>query len=397
MNASTKTTDPLRIALFSGNYNYVMDGPVRALNKLIGHLNARGHQTLVFAPTVKEPAFQHEGTLISVPSIALPGSRSEYRIGLGIHGKLKEKLDAFAPTLIHLSAPDYIGHTALKYAQARGIPAVASFHTRFDTYPRYYGAKWLERYLTAYMRRFYGGCEHVYPPSQSMADELKTDSIGDDIRIWARGVDSELFNPARRDLTWRRAHGVDDTDILVVFVGRVVLEKGIDVFADAVIQAAAQNKRIKALVVGEGPERPRFQEKLPSGVFTGYQQGEDLARAYASADIFFNPSITETFGNVTLEAMASGLASVCARASGSRSLVEDGVTGLLSPSENGADGFARCLIELGTDDDRRREMGETARRRSLDFSWPAILDGLIENYREAIVAHARRNQPERHA
>ena len=382
-----ETSSPLRVALFSGNYNYVMDGPVRALNKLVAHLEDRGHEVLVFAPTVKEPAFEHSGTLVSVPSIALPGSRSEYRLGLGVHGKVRRELQAFAPTLIHLSAPDYIGYTALRFAQKQRIPAVASFHTRFDTYPRYYGGAWLEKHLTRYMRWFYNRCEHVYPPSQSMADELQAEGIGHDIRLWTRGVESDLFSPTKRDLDWRQRNGVADDDVLVAFVGRVVLEKGIDVFADAVLKASSVNPKIKALVVGEGPERPRFEKHLPGGVFTGYQQGEELARAYASADVFFNPSITETFGNVTLEAMACGLASVCARASGSLSLVEDGVTGLLAPAQDGADGFSLCLIDLAEDGAKRRQMGKAAREKSLDFDWASILDGLIGHYREAIVQY----------
>ncbi len=389
-------TDParaekLRVALFSGNYNYVMDGPVRALNKLVSHLEDRGHDVLVFAPTVKEPAFRHAGTLVSVPSLALPGSRSEYRFGLGVHGGVRRRLDAFAPTLIHLSAPDYIGYSALGYARKNAIPAVASFHTRFDTYPRYYGAKWLEKHLTNYMRHFYGRCEHVYPPSQSMADALRAEGVGKDIRLWTRGVEADLFNPDKRDLQWRRERGVDDEDVLVAFVGRVVLEKGIDVFADAVSQAAARDARVKALVVGEGPERARFEAKLKGGVFTGYLQGADLARAYASADVFFNPSITETFGNVTLEAMASGLASVCAQASGSRSLVAEGETGMLSPAEDGAAGYAGKILALAADAGARRAMGAAARRRSLNYDWGAILDELIGHYREAAAAfHARR-------
>ncbi len=386
--------EKLRVALFSGNYNYVMDGPVRALNRLVAHLETRGHDVLVFAPTVKEPAFQHSGTLVSVPSIALPGSRSEYRFGLGVHGAVRKRLEAFAPTLIHLSAPDYIGYTALRFARENAIPAVASFHTRFDTYPRYYGAKWLEKYLTRYMRRFYGRCEHVYPPSRSMADELRRDGIGEDIRLWTRGVDAGLFNPDKRDMEWRRDCGVADDKVLVAFVGRVVLEKGIDVFAEAVSLAAAKEPKIKALVVGEGPERPRFEDMLRGGVFTGYLQGADLARAYASADVFFNPSITETFGNVTLEAMASGLPSVCARASGSLSLVEEGATGLLSPAADGAAGYAERLLALAGDTEKRRAMGAEARRRSLDFDWVAILDDLIGHYRDAMASFHRRRAGE---
>ena len=377
---------PLRVALFSGNYNYVMDGPVRALNMLIGHLEKCGHEALVFAPTTKKPAFRHQGTLISVPSVALPGKRSEYRLGLGLRGKARRALDAFAPDLVHIAAPDYTGYEALNYARAHNIPAVASFHTRFDTYPRYYNMRWFEKYVTRYMRSFYRRCEHVYAPSQSMADELRSDGIGRDIRLWTRGVDSDLFNPARRDEDWREAVGFAANDVVVAFVGRLVLEKGIDIFADAFLKAQDSTPALKALVVGDGPERAQFAGKLPGAVFTGYLQGPDLARAYASADIFFNPSITETFGNVTLEAMASGLPSICAAAAGSKSLVEDGATGFLA--EPCADGFAGKLARLGADGEMRRRFGEAALAQSAAFSWDAVLAELLDHYREALTSHA---------
>lgn len=379
---------PLRVALFSGNYNYVVDGPVKALNTLVGHLLKRGHEVLVFAPTIPNPPFKAVGELVSVPSFALPGSRSEYRVGLGLFGERKRRLDAFRPNLIHIAAPDMTGFAALKYAEANGVTPVASFHTRFDTYPRYYGAAWAEKYVTGYMRNFYARCRHVYAPSPSMVDELRRDGIGRDIRLWTRGVDKALYNPARRDLAWRRAQGLADDDIVVAFVGRVVLEKGIGIFADAVLSASGRNPKLRALVVGEGPERARFAAMLPGGVFTGYQGGAALARCYASADIFFNPSITETFGNVTLEAMASGLPSVCAAASGSRSLVEDGVNGLLSAPEAGAEGYSQHLLRLAADAALRRRMAAAALERSRAFDWETLLDGLIADYRDAMRAPA---------
>ncbi|RZO66633.1 MAG: glycosyltransferase family 1 protein [Parvularculaceae bacterium] len=388
-NTDNINADGLRVALFSGNYNYVMDGPVRALNKLVAHLEKRGASVLVFAPTVDEPAFAHSGELVSIPSLALPGSRSEYRLGFGLVGEAKRRLNAFAPNLVHIAAPDITGFQALKYAEATGATPVASFHTRFDTYPRYYGAKWLEKHLTNYMRNVYGRCVHVYAPSQSMREELLRDGIGKDIRIWTRGVESDLFSPGQRDLEWRRRNGVEDDDILIAFVGRVVLEKGIDVFAEAITLASRSNPKIRALVVGEGPERARFEANLPTGVFTGYQQGADLARAYASADIFFNPSITETFGNVTLEAMASGLPTIAAAASGSLSLVEDNVTGKLSPPEKGAAGYAALLVDLAADAQQRAHMSAHARKKSLEFSWDSVLDDLIANYRSAMATHQR--------
>jgi len=384
--------ESLRVALFSGNYNYVMDGPVRALNKLVGHLLDRGHSALVFAPTTKTPAFAHAGELVPLPSIALPGSRSEYRLSLGLRGEALKRLEAFRPNLVQIAAPDLSGYMAVKWAEKNRITPVASFHTRFDTYPRYYGAKWLEPTVTRYMQNVYGRCEHVYAPSQSMADELRTEGIGKDIRLWTRGVDRELFSPSRRNLEWRRANGLADDDVVVAFVGRLVLEKGIDIFADAVQIAAAANPRIRALVVGEGPERERFAARLPNALFTGYAQGEHLARAYASADIFFNPSITETFGNVTLEAMASGLPCVCAAAAGSLSLIEEGVNGFLSPPQSGSSGFAEKLLRLASDSILRRSAGAASAAKAAAFSWPAILDGLIADFRRAIAARRARGQ-----
>ena len=374
----------LRVALFSGNYNYVVDGPVLALNRLVARVESRGHAALVFAPTAKEAAFHHSGDLVSVPSVSLPGTRSEYRLGLGLNRQALSRLDHFAPTIVHIAAPDWLGLSALNYARKKKIPAVASFHTRFDTYPRYYGLRWLEGLITDYMRYFYGRCERVYAPSQSMVDELRRDRIGGDVRLWARGVDHSLFAPQRRDMGWRRSLGLADSEIVVAFVGRVVREKGIEIFASAVRKAAAANPNIRSLVVGEGPERRRFQDILPDAVFTGYLAGADLARAYASADIFLNPSVTETFGNVTLEAMASGVPAVCAEASGSQSLVDDGVTGRLIANAADVDEFADALIILAADSAMRAQMASAARDNSAAFQWNAILDRLIADYEEIL-------------
>ncbi len=386
--------ETLRVALFSGNYNYVMDGPVRALNKLVAHLERRRHDVLVFAPTSKISYLDHAGELISLPSTAAP-RRPEYRIGLGLHGEAKKRLQAFAPNLIHISAPDLGGLGALNFARKNNIPAVASFHTRFDTYPRYYGMAWAEGLLTKYMKYFYNRCVHVYPPSQSMADELLAEGIGKEMRLWTRGVDSEQFNPAKRDLAWRQSVNIADDDIAVLFVGRLVLEKGIDHFASAVTAAREHVPALRPLVVGAGPELEHFRSVSPDAVFIGHQEGDELARAYASGDVFFNPSITETFGQVTLEAMASGLPSLCANAAGSLSLVDHDTTGFIAEAR--VDAFTEKLIELARSRELRVRMGAAARAKALTFSWETILDDLITNYREAIAQYngAGRNETQR--
>lgn len=370
--------EPKRIALFSGNYNYVMDGPVRALNKLVDYLERRGIEVLVFAPTAKEPAFDHVGTLVSVPSICLPG-RSDYRLALGLPARIRKRLEDFKPDLIHLAAPDWLGHSALTWAEKNDVPAVASFHTRFDTYGRYYHMKWLEKYATAFMRRFYHRCEQIYVPSPCMAEELAAQNMSSNIGIWSRGVDHNLFNPDRRDTDWRQAQGFDDDEIVIAFVGRLVLEKGLGVFADTLDLLARKGHSVKALVVGDGPEKERFQERLPNATFTGHLSGNALARAYASADIFFNASITETFGNVTLEAMASGLPLVCADATGSRSLVLRGRNGYLA-SDVSAKAFAHELEKLIGNPDLRKKMAQASLQYSNDFTWASVLNRLYDQY-----------------
>ncbi len=382
-------TDKLRVALFSGNYNYVMDGPVRALNKLVAHLEKRGREVLVFAPTSKTSYLDHAGELVSLPSCPAP-RRPEYRIGVGLFGAAKKRLKDFAPNLIHVSAPDLGGLGALNYGRKNKIPVVASFHTRFDTYPRYYGAGWAEKYLTNYMRYFYSRCEHVYPPSQSMADELLRDGIGREMRLWTRGVDSALFNPEKRDMAWRRSVGIADDEIAVLFVGRLVLEKGIDHFAKSVAAVSKTHPKVRALIAGGGPELDYFKKNCPTGVFLGHQGGEDLARAYAGGDIFFNPSITETFGQVTLEAMASGLPALCANAAGSLSLVDDGATGFIASPDVAA--FAEKLNLLVGDAASRTRMGAAGRQKALTFSWDAVLDDLIANYHDAMASYHGENK-----
>jgi glycosyltransferase involved in cell wall biosynthesis len=372
----------LRVALFSGNYNYIRDGANQALNRLVDFLERSHVAVRVYSPTGEAPAFEHAGHVVSVPSMAIP-RRPEYRLALGLPRSVRDDLQAFQPNLFHLSAPDLLGYKALKLAKAWGLPAIASVHTRFETYARYYkGFGWLEAPIRKYLRSFYGQCEHVLAPSESMAEQLRAEGMGRDIRIWGRGIDSQLFSPAKRDESWRAANGFAPDEIVIAFVGRLVLEKGLGVFADAVNKARAHT-RARVLIVGDGPERAWFAERLGEAAFTGFLQGEDLARAYASADIFFNPSTTETFGNVTLEAMASGLPTICARATGSMSLVGHETTGFLCESLSAGE-YTGYLLRLLDDAGLRRGMGAASRQRSLQYNWDHILAAVLATYRETL-------------
>lgn len=373
--------------MFSGNYNMTLDGANKALNRLVEYLLRQGAAVRVYSPTVSKPAFAQQGDLVSVPSFAIPG-RSEYRMPVGISAKTRADLENFAPNLLHIASPDFSARAAVRWARARGLPVLASVHTRFETYPRYYNLGFLEAPLEAWMRGLYRRCDALVTPSESMVEVLRQQRMNDDISIWSRGVDRTLFDPGKRDLTWRRQFGIADSDVAIAFLGRLVMEKGLDIFADTIVELRKRQLPHKVLVIGDGPARKWFEQALPGGIFAGFQTGADLGRALASADIFFNPSITETFGNVTLEAMASGLPVVASAATGSTSLVQDGISGALVPPGN-PNAFADAIAPYLTDHLQRKAHGIAGEKRSLDFSWDAINQTVADTYLRLIGARSR--------
>jgi len=372
----------LRVALFSGNYNYVRDGANQALNRLVGYLLRQGVKVRVYSPTVKEPAFPATGDVVSIPAVPIPG-RSEYRLPLAIPAHVRRDLAEFDPNVVHVSSPDIVGHRAVSWARRHKVAAVASVHTRFDTYLAYYHLQALEPLARGIMRRFYHRCEVVMAPAESTAAILRAQRMNRDITIWARGIDREQFNPERRDMEWRRAIGIADDEMVIAFLGRIVMEKGLDVFADAIHAFAPRGLRHRALVIGEGPARPWFEQQLPDAIFTGQLTGNDLARALASADLFLNPSVTETFGNVTLEAMACSLPVIAAEGSGTTSLVRDNVTGTLVDGAD-PDAFADALEAYASDPDLRRRHGEAGLAIARTMDWDSINASVIRTYLHAI-------------
>lgn len=366
---------PLRVALVTSSYNFIADGVALTLNRLVGYLLDQGVEVLVFAPTGETPAFAHQGTVVPVPSVALP-ARPEYRLAFGLSGAARRALLDFQPDLVHIAVPDLLGHAALAFAKKHNIPAVASYHTRYETYLKHY---WylapLEGLLKSILRRFYGAVREVYVPSDSTREALLADGLVDNFKPWPRGIDTERFSPARRSTAWRARHGIGADEIVILHVSRLVREKRLDT-----LTAALKQLPYRKVIVGDGPDRGFAERQLPDALFLGHQSGDELVTAYASSDLFVFPSDSESFGNVTLEAMASGLPCVCANATGSRSLVVDGETGFLADASD-ADGFARHLSRLATDTALRARMGEAARARALTFSWPETLGRMLGYYR----------------
>jgi glycosyltransferase involved in cell wall biosynthesis len=368
----------LRVALISGNYNMVRDGPTQALGHLVGHLLDQGAKVRIFCPTVDNPQVDQPGEIISLPSLAFPG-RGEYRFTLGLLGEARRQFEAFQPNIVHVASPDFAARQAAKWARGRGVPVLASVHTRFETYPRYYGMGFLEPVIEAWLRDFYNHCDALVAPSDGMVELLRQQRMHRDIGIWSRGVDRTIFNSATRDLELRRNAGIGDEEVAIGFLGRVVMEKGLPEFAATMNELTKRGVPHRVLVLGDGPARDWFAEQVPEAHFAGYLMGAELGRWIAGMDIFFNPSVTETFGNVTLEAMACGLPVVAARATGATTLVKDGETGTLVEPGHIAY-FADAIQRYIQDPALRAAHGAAGEARSKLFDWDQINRGMVDTY-----------------
>ena len=374
---------PLKVALFSGNYNYVRDGANQALNRLVAFLERQGCTVRVYSPTSDTPAFEPAGTLVSVPSFSIPG-RGEYRVALGLPERLKRDVRDFGPDIIHLSAPDPAAHSAKRLARELGVPVVASIHTRFETYLEYYGFGFARPLMEMMLGRFYAGLDEVFVTTAAFGETMRDSGIiRTEPAVWSRGVDKGRFNPQRRSPEWRWSLGVGDAEPVIGFVGRLVLEKGLDTVAAAVAELKQRGVPHRLVVVGDGPARERFEALAPDAIFTGFLDGTNLARAYASMDMLLNPSTTETFGNINLEAMASGIPVVAARASGNECLVTHDATGaLVTPGDIA--GYADALQRYCTDPALRNAHGKAGLAAAQAFDWDAINGAVLSRYRDLI-------------
>lgn len=368
----------MRIVLTTGNYHHVPDGVSLTLNRLVEFLLRKGHEVLILAPTVPDPPIRHHGRLLKVPSFPMPG-RPEYRISLPFGPDVYEEVRRFGPDLIHVATPDFPGLQMILWGKLRGIPIASSYHTHFASYMDYYKLGWTIPFVWAVQRWIYGSADAVYVPSESMIEYLHGKGFDRNLRIWARGVETDLFSPDKRDPDWRRSIGAEDGDVLVSFVSRLVWEKDLDSVIRTFTRLHEAHPRIRTLVVGDGPEIGPMRNALPHTHFTGYQQGEDLARSYASSDVFLFPSTTETFGNVTLEALSSGVPAVVANATGNRSLVTDEWNGFLVPPRDVPE-FTRVILDLANHPVKRAWMAANARTFATGFTWDAINQGLLDDY-----------------
>lgn len=364
----------MKIAIFTETFLPKVDGIARTVTHLLDHLALRGHESILFAPHGGIEQFA-KTRIVGLPGFNFPMYPELQLVPPWV--RFGREVSEFDPELVVLINPASLGIAGLQYARRNFIPVVASYNTDIPGYAERWGMPYLREPLWAYFRWIHNRADLNYVPSEFTREQICGQGIKR-VRVWAKGVDMNLFNPNRRsaDMRLRLSDGDPDAPLLL-YVGRVAPEKRIDMILP-VLKAFPETR---LAIVGDGPDRPRLEEIFTGTktVFTGYMRGEELASAYASADIFAFPSANETFGNVVMEAMSAGLPVVVPRSGGVVSIVNEGKTGFFFDTED-TRSFVETIRPLIKDKAFREKIGAQARTYAEGRSWTTIQDELLEDF-----------------
>jgi glycosyltransferase involved in cell wall biosynthesis len=368
--------DGVRLALFSDTYPPQMNGVSRTLERLVIAARERGATVRVFTTT--EPELQHfdadEVRWNSVPFWAYP----QVRLAAPRIFAARAALAAWAPSIVHVATEFGVGLAGRSAAKALRTPLVTSYHTSFSAYAEFYKLGALAAGGWKYFRWFHSAAARTFTPTDAIRDEVVAHGFRN-VGVWGRGVDGERFDPSFRSNEWRREHGIADDAMVVLYVGRIAKEKGLEHALRAMQQLAIDAPQIRFVFVGDGPYDAELRAAAPSSaIFTGRLNGVPLSTAYASSDVFLFPSVTDTFGNVLLEAMASGLVVVSADAGNTRELVGRD-RGLIVPVEQDA-AIATALRTLEHDRARHDAIRNSAQAWARERTWAQVWNGLFSEY-----------------
>ncbi|HVM33641.1 MAG TPA: glycosyltransferase family 1 protein [bacterium] len=366
----------MRVAYFTESLPPLTDGVARTYTRLAETLNQRKIDFRFFAPVRPGESDPWRQRTKRLPSVPFP-LYDYYRVSIPYFQGLTEDLDLFKPEIIQVAAPTPAGFFAQDYAKRRGIPTVASYHTHFVDYFPYYGFKSAMAWGWNYMRWFYNRSLATYAPSPSTQRELNQRGF-QNVRLWPRGINSQKFAPRFRSQSLRRRCKAGKGPLLL-FVGRMVGEKDLEDLAQAAEGLRQKGHQFRLAFAGDGPLKEPLRKRLPQDYFTGFIQGKALAELYASADFFVFPSTTETFGNVVLEAFASGLPVVGANQGGSSDLVRHNENGFLARPKDAPD-FARQMRKLLESPATLRRLRAGALKTAKAYDWDSINGRLIEDY-----------------
>ncbi len=378
---------PLQIALVTETYLPEVNGVAITIGRMVHGLRQRGHHIRLIRPRQHkqdvawiEPDYKE--TLVA--GMPIPGY-PELKSGLPAKGLLTRLWTQQRPDIVHIATEGPLGWSALSAARKLNIPVSTDFHTNFHNYSQHYGVGLLKKPIAAYLRHFHNKAGCTLVPTVSLQEQLEQEGYRN-VRVVSRGVDTELFHPSRRDPGLRASWCAADDTPVVMLVSRLAPEKNLNVVIQAFEQMLRVNPLARLVMVGDGPARSEVQKQHPHVIFAGMQTGEPLARHYASGDIFLYPSLTETYGNVTVEAMASGLATVAYDYAAARQHIRHDVNGLLAPFAD-TDAFITQAKGLISNMDRVQRLRAAARESVESLTWEHIMGEM-----EAVLIDTVRNQ-----
>jgi len=377
------TTALLHITLITETFPPEINGVANTLGRLCEGLRARGHQVELVRPRQgADQSRPSDDQLLLCRGWPLPGYPG-LQWGQSSMHKLLRRWTRQRPDVLYIATEGPLGLSALRAAPRLGISVVSGFHTNFQQYSNQYGLSLLSRMVTQYLRWFHNRSTLTLVPSASQRLELERRHF-ERLGMLSRGVDSQLFHPIKRDNALREGWGLANDDIAVLHVGRLAQEKNLGLLKrcfDA-LRATYPQRRMRLIIVGDGPQRLLLERELPDAVFCGTQRGEELARHYASGDLFLFPSLTETFGNVVLEAMASGLGVVAYDQAAATQHIRHGYNGVLAmPGDE--DAFCDAAIWLLEERETLRRARLNARQHASRQGWPAIIEQFEQQLRGA--------------
>jgi glycosyltransferase involved in cell wall biosynthesis len=384
----------MRIAYFTDTYSPEVNGVTNTLSRLGAYLGEKHIRHVVFAPAYEnEETYPHRENRHSAcrALYRFKGLKTrlspESRLAFPAFWEIDEICDSFKPDLVHVSTELGIGFRGMRYALARNLPLVMSYHTNYGDYLRYYDLESFKPLLEMYLSWFYRFARRVLVPSRHTMEDLFRRQYRN-LDIWSRGIDSSLFNPGYRSEDLRNQIGKDK--FLFLYAGRLSPEKGLDMLLYAATEFERRFPGKTAFVfTGDGPYAETISKrKLPNVVLTGFKKGRELSEIYASADCFAFPSGTETFGNAALEAMASGLPVAGVASGGVTDFLAHGNNALLCP-EGSREAFLENLVTLMENTELRLALAENARKTALTRDWNRVFDGLINTYGEVIEEQRR--------
>ncbi len=376
------TDRPRKVAIFSDALLPKVDGVALTVDRLAGHLRRRGWGVALVGPRPIQPPPSGVDLLLELPSLPIP-FYAEGRAAWGPGRRQVAALSEFDPDVVHVVTEFTVGWSGRRFARRHRIPLVTSSHTDYPAFFQSWGMGLLGPAVWSVMRASHRPALTTLVPSLVHAERLSAHGVGDHYTLWSRGVDADVFNPAHRSEALRQRWGPGAEHILL-FVGRICPEKRVDLLLDAFARIRrARGSRVSLVLVGDGPSTDRLRQRQQPGVhFTGYLRGAELSAAYAAGDVFLFPSDTETFGNVVLEAMASGMPAVVPDRGGVTEIVRHGKNGLIAETGS-ADSFASQCLSLLEDATARRRLAAQARRDAAARRWSPILDEALAVYREA--------------